>query len=601
MNAVPPETSADATGRLRARLGLLAISGLLALYLGFFAFGVKTEETAVKRGGYYAILLIFGLWVWTLWRLWVARTRGPGLSRRELAGAAVAIGAVTLLALNAEPLRSKILYDEFVLQSTAFNMHFFRDASTMVRGYDIFGLFVSTDNYLDKRPFFYPFLVSLVHDFTGYRPLNAYLLNVALYPVALGLLYWLGRLLAGMRGALLAVLLAGTLPLLAQNATGSGMELLNVVMILAVTALSAAYLARPDEVRLSALVLGAVLLAESRYESALFVPLVGGVVLLGWWRARRIELPWAALVAPLLLLPYAWQNNVVAHSPIQWELNTGQTSRFSVSYLAGNLRGAYRFFFGDSPQLANSALLSALGAVAALALLIRLVRRRPGLRTMPPAQLACLVIGLGVVANLGLVMFYYWASLDDSMASRFSLPFCLLLALVVVAVAAVFDAQRRWVAPALAAGCVLYTFGSVVPRQALHLYSHLGIDEIEWERRFVAARPPGDRLILTSKSSLTWLVLKCPSILISRAALVPDRLRVQLAQPTFREILVFQSLRPSSVYGQHQLVPEDALPAGFHLELITEKRFGTKIDRVSRLVAVDAPAAGEKPAPPERG
>jgi hypothetical protein len=590
---VPPEIPAADSGRLRVRLGLLAVSGLAALYLGFFALSLRTAENAVKRGGYFFLLATAALWAGTLWRLWQARKRGAGLPWREAALAAVAIGGVTLLALAAEPFHSKILYDEFVLQSTAFNMHFFRDASTMVRGYDVFGQFVSTDNYLDKRPFFYPFLVSLVHDFTGYRPLNAYLVNAGLLPVALALVYHLGRLLAGARAALLGVLLLGSLPLLGQNATGSGMELLNLVMILAVTALAAAYLAQPDGPRLAALVIGAVLLAESRYESALYVPIVALVVVLGWWRARRIELSWPAIVAPLLLLPYAWQNNVVAHSPVQWELNANQTSRFSVEYLAGNLRGALRFFFGTSPQLANSWLLSAAGAAAGVALTVLLLRRRPRLRTMSPAALAVAAVGLGILANTALVMFYYWASLDDSMASRFSLPLQLLLALAVVAVVA--RASRwRWLGPALALGGVAAIFGSAVPRQAMHLYSHLGIDEIEWERRFVAARPPGDRLILTSKSSLPWLVLKTPSILISRARLVPDRLRYQLSRPTFREILVFQSLRPASVYGQHELVPEDALPPGFHLETIAEKRFGTKIDRVSRLVAVDESV----PAPP---
>ena len=131
-----------------------------------------------------------------------------------------------------ETLRSKILYDEFVLQSTAYNMHHFREVATMVRGYDLLGTFVSTDNYLDKRPYFYPFLISMAHDFTGYRPLNAYLLNVVLMPVGLGLAYILGRRWHGWRGGMLAVGLLGSLPLYGQNATGAGMEMLNLIMLL---------------------------------------------------------------------------------------------------------------------------------------------------------------------------------------------------------------------------------------------------------------------------------------------------------------------------------------------------------------------------------
>src|SRR5581483_8667631 len=103
-------------------------------------------------------------------------------------------------------------------------------------------------------------------DLTGYRVANAFVVNSLLLPLALGLAFVIGRQLAGWRGGLLAALLLGTLPLLGQNATGSGMELLNVVMILATLALGAHYLAAPDEPRLAAFLLSTVLLAQSRYE-----------------------------------------------------------------------------------------------------------------------------------------------------------------------------------------------------------------------------------------------------------------------------------------------------------------------------------------------
>jgi hypothetical protein len=40
-----------------------------------------------------------------------------------------------------------------------------------------------------------------------------------------------------------------------------------------------------------------------------------------------------------------------------------------------------------------------------------------------------LAFGAGIVGNLVLIMFYYWSRLDDTIASRFALPMCLLLAL----------------------------------------------------------------------------------------------------------------------------------------------------------------------------
>ena len=207
-------------GRTVGRLVLFGLTAVASVWLGFIGIGVDDANIFVKRFGYYFMLFAFALWITALWRLWKTRMASPAMSRREKAIAGTVIALLTIMALTAEPFRSKILFDEFVLQATAYNLHYFRDVATMVRGYDILGVFVSMDNYLDKRPYFFPFLLSLVHDLTGYRIANAFVLNAVLLPVSLALAYFQGRRLAGWQGGILAVLLLGTLPLLGQNATG---------------------------------------------------------------------------------------------------------------------------------------------------------------------------------------------------------------------------------------------------------------------------------------------------------------------------------------------------------------------------------------------
>jgi hypothetical protein len=574
--------------RTEFRLALFGVAAVAAVYLGFIGLGVETAGMLVKRFAYYVILLTFTLWGVMLWRLWAQRTPGGGPDRRELLVAGGVIALLSVMAINAEPFRSKVLFDEFVLQSTAYNMHYFRDTATMVRGYDILGTFLSLDNYLDKRPNFYPFLISLVHDLTGYRAVNAYWLNAVLFPVTLGMAYYLGRRLAGRWGALLTVLLLGSLPLLGQNATGSGMELLNFCMILVVAALGGAYLRQPDRLRLSALVLGAVLLAQSRYESAVYVAPAGLIILVGWWKRGEIALSWTAVAAPLLLLPLALQNKVLNNTRWMWELKQDQETRFSMDYLAGNLESAREFLFSTTQRYANSLTLTILGALALGWLVVQLLRRRPALREADGDRLALFLIGLAAVASTVLVMFYYWSSFSDPMAARFSLPLYLVLTFAVVVVGAGLG-RRLPALPALLTGVALLAVVSASSRFAQPLYSHTGIDEIEWERRFVAARPPGPRLILTNKSTLPWLLEKTPSILVGRAGLVADRLQAQLQDAVFTEILIMQSFRPTTPDGDHQMSPTDRLPKGFEIELLAERRFGTKITRISRLVAVTLP------------
>ena len=581
--------------RSDVRLAGFGLSAVLAVYFGFLGLDVETAGRVVKRFGYYFMLATFALWVMALWQLWCRRTAGGGLSGREWWLASLVIGLLSLVAINAEPFRSKVLYDEFALQSTAYSMHYFRETAIVVRAYDVLGDFLPLDTYLDKRPNFFPFLISLIHDLTGYRTANAYGLNAVLLPVTLGLVYYLGRRLNGPRGGLLAVLLLGSLPLLGQAATSSSMELLNVAMILAVTALSAAYLRQPGETRLSALVLAAVLLAQTRYESAIFVVPVALIIALGWWRQRRVTLSVAAVLAPLLLLPSALQNKVLSNSRWLWELRDNQETRFSLDYFAGNLAGAAKFFFNTGPRLANSWPLAVLGFIALGYVLWRLRRARPLLTGENPDHLVLFLFGLGMVTNTVLIMFYYWSSFEDPITSRFSLPFHLGLAFAVVVLAARLD-RRIPASLALLGGLGLFALVST-GHQAQHLYSHLGIDEVEWEKRYVAALPPGERLIISNKSTLPWLLVNIPSILTTRARIVGDRLKYQVEQGgIFREILVLQSLRPTTVDGDHQLLPEDRLPPGFDLELVTEKRFGTKIARISRLVAVNPPPTGANPA-----
>lgn len=576
--------------RADVKLALFGVAVIGSVYFGFIALDVGEANVFIRKSCYYFLLLTLALWLWSLWQIWRNRDwDNSSVTAGEIGLLVIVIGLYSVIALTSDSFRSKILNDEFVLQSTAYNMHYFRDTATMARGYEVLGVFVSTDSYLDKRPNFFPFLISLVHDFTGYRVANAFWLNASLLPVCLSLVYFIGRRLNGPRGGLLALVLLGSLPLLGQNATGSGMELLNVVMILSVVGLAASYLAKPDLPHLVALVFGSVLLAQTRYESALYVLPVAGIILISWWRERKTLVSWPVIIAPLLLLPCALQNKVLSGSSWMWELRSDQETRFSSSYFQGNLQSAFAFFANTSAGLANSWALSLLGAMAVIVIIgWMLLVRRPFFQNHP-LRVSILLMGLGVVANAVLLMFYYWSSLTDPMASRFSLPLYCLLALLVVMAAALFDG-RGPVSRALTGVMLVFSLGVTTAHSAQHLYSHLGIDEIEWGKRYVAGRAPGDRLILYNNSPLPWLIEKTPCILLSRARQVGDRLQYQLKRGTFREILVFQALRPTSAEGDFMLASEDRLPDGFELEPLYEKRFGVKIVRVSRLLSVTLPS-----------
>jgi len=577
--------------RERKRLLLFALAGAAALFLGFRALAPKTGGAVITRWGYYYILAVFAWFVrhaWTFaasrsetWRGWLRRPGWP----------AVAIAGAAVFALWSDPFKHKILYDEYVIQGTAFEMHSTKEVSTIIRAYDIGGTWLSIDTFLDKRPFFFPFLISILHDLTGYREANAFILNAVLCLACLGLLYWFASELAGRGPALLSICLMATLPLFGQNASGAGMDLHNLTMIVFVACLGLLYLRRPDENRLSLFVLGAVLLVESRYESVVFLGPVAFVVMAGWFRGGRILLPWAAVIFPLLLVPYALHSRDLSATPLFWQLEEGQTSAFRFANIGNNLQGAWGFLFNTGPGLANSWYLSVLGS-GGLGWLLWAGWRRFRTRPRPalePVHIVALAFGAGVLAHFIVLLFYWWARLDDRMASRFAFPICISFSLLAALLVRALERPRF---PALRAGFAglgiwLVSCGLPAISQRLYTDQNLVMQELDWEHAVVESQP-GPVFLITNKSTIPFILWHIPAIITGQGAERAKQIRYHMREGTFREVLVAQALRPTSANGDMGVDPDDVLPDNFRMVTIAEKRFGGRVARISRLLAIDA-------------
>lgn len=578
---------------------LLLLSGVLAVQVGFVWVGTHEAEQLIIHGGYYYILGVFAAFVAlslkllgerrAVWLGWLRRPGWPGL----------VIALATVFVLMGDPFGHKILFDEYVLQSTARYMHETRQIETVYRSYWLDGTFLPIDAFLDKRPYFFAFLVCLVHDLTGYRVANLFLVNAACVPVFLGLTYYFASSLAGRRAGILAVLLLATLPLLAQNATGAGMEMHNLTMIALTLCLALLYLRKPDALRLALLCLSTVLLSQSRYESVIFVGPVAFVIWSGWARRREPLITGTLIATPLLFIPYAWHNRVLSATPLLWQLQEGQTARFSTAYLDENLRGAWHFFFDVHGDLADSWWLSALGLAALLYVLWLGLRRSRRRETAPltPASYALVAFGLGAAVHLTLLQFYYWARFDDVIASRFSLPTYFVAALCAALMAGRLEQRWKGVMRAAFWGTGLYLFAGAIPAMATHLYTSQNTvaAELRWELSFVQARPKVPRLIIADKSTMPWIIHDIPAIIATVAAQRGNQIRYHMQQQTFQEVLVTQSIRPTSPNGDFGVNPADRLPPQFHLRTLAEKRFGGRLERISLVESVDykAPPPGK--------
>ena len=178
------------------RVWLFALMAALAVVLGFFAIRGEAAIVFVSRTGYWFVLAAFVLLVRALWLTYRDEVRA--LRWRTIDWTSVAVvGLGGLILLVHETFGFKILMDEIMLLGTSMSMHFDKTVLTPMRGNDIQGVYVVLDGMMDKRPLFFPFLLSLLHDLTGYRPENAFVLNGLLTFVFLGLVNAAGRRLAG--------------------------------------------------------------------------------------------------------------------------------------------------------------------------------------------------------------------------------------------------------------------------------------------------------------------------------------------------------------------------------------------------------------------
>jgi hypothetical protein len=570
------------------RLILAGLVALLSVLLAFWSFSTDQALAVVTFGGYWIILgtlVLFGVKLGKLLRDW---WRGWSFSRGAAGCAAVIVAGGILVQIH-EPRGFKILMDEVMLLGSSMSLHLDKTPLVPLRGNDLQGAFQLLSGMLDKRPLFFPVLLSIVHDLTGYRPANAFWLNSLLTFLFLGLMFLLGRRLAGRRGGILAVLLMTSLPLLGQNATGGGFELLNVTMQLGVILLGILYLERRDDVALSAFCLGGVLLAQTRYESVLFILPVAALVAWSWWRDREVRLPWPVILCPLLLVIYPLQNRVFDVRAQSWELSSqpGAVKVFSPGYIYDNIGHALAFFFdfsGDSP---NSPLLAAAGLLALPFFLLLLGKRIKGLRGASATDAAILFFSAGYLMLGGLLLCYFWGKFDDPVICRLSLP---LHVFMVVAIVGLLGQSRLkpqgWTG--LIVATVAFLFAWSVPVMARHAYTlkYVPAREVAWREEFIAQHPLRDFLVIDN-SSIIWITHEVSSTAMSQARARKDAIAFLLENHSFSAIYAFQRFEIDPITHREKGEKDEELGDDFVLQTVEERRLKPlTVTRISRVVGV---------------
>lgn len=543
----------------------------------------------VAHSGYWLMLGLTLLFGHALWRSGVFEAVRAGWGRFEAAVLAGILLICVVWAVHERP-GYKVLADELLLVGTSMGMHYEREATYPTRATDIQGVYRVLSGTLDKRPLLFPFLVTVVHDATGYRPENAFYLNMGLGVIFLAMVYALGRQVTGERwGGVLAVLLFGGLPLLAQQSTGGGFELLNLTLIAALALLMARYLEAPDVWRLEAMVWCGLMLACTRYESGLFLLPVAVAAVLGWHRRSAVLASWTLLfAAPVWFLVLA-QNRVFSGSSSAWEMQSvaGVSEPFGLQYLGNNLGHALAFFFELDGFQPNSVVFAALGLVAVPFLMLWLMG---ALRTLGRAEgrmQAWALMSCALLAVTSVYLLYFWGQFDEPIIRRLSLPVHLLfLFAVLLAGSQWLKSPRGWVAGCWLAGLAFLVQGlPTLARQGYRTSYSPGV-EMEFRAAFLE-RFAERNLLFIDNDSFFWITRRIASSPVAQSKERKESLIYHLRNRSFSDMYVFQSYLVDDATGEQRVAPEDDLGPDFELETVWERRIQTLLfARISRVKAI---------------
>lgn len=562
--------------RLFHPLSAIPLLAAAALYFRSFA-GWNTMSGDFLRYGYFCVLLLAVLWAVWAWR--VFRESGAGLRdfwRRRGSGVLLCF-AVAGSAIALQTPFFRVLQDETALLSVSRSMAVERTVANVTMGVVADGAFRPTVVEIPYRPLLFSFLTSLLHNLTGFRPENAFALNFLLFTAFLFIVYHeVRRVTMSDAWAAAAIFLTAAQPAVAQAAASGGFDLLAAVLLVASLAGARAYSKNPTHARIGFLWLTLLLLAHTRYESALFLFLVPSVMALcGALDGRALSRGTVFLLACTPLVLYAaYAPRVLLKDGLGVEA-AGPV--FSVEYLLPNLAAWGRAFFVPG-RGSFSAVIDWLGA-AGLAWAAPVFFRKTGRDAWAKTAMAA------ATALCAVYFFYQWGRADHPSANRFFILHATAFSLGAAALLWRSGFLRKKGAVVLAAACIAF-----VSQQAVSIRFpgeiQLLPEEFRKVRDFLDDRAKGGRdFIVVSTRPGMYAALGYGSADFKNTADSPTVYHA-LRRHEVRDVFVVQSLfyaRPGDTTGQ-------TLDSRFALEPLADLPVdGRTFVRLSRAVLPGSP------------
>ena len=323
---------------------LFIISGILAIYLGFFQIGSIDKPNLYANNIYFFLGFNVLLFVFTLFEIANIRKLSfiAFLKKHRLA-LIISFGLIAISFYNCKP-DFRIFADEMVLLSTSQNLYDSKeccaDMSSINHSDGSKEIF---SKIIDKRPALFPFLTCIIHSLIGYSYRNPFILNYLCGILILFLFYLLVSFRYGRFYGILGLIGLYMHPLFVWYVNSAGFDILNLFCSLILFLLCLNFFKTPNIINAEVILLFLPILGQSRYESSLIVFIALPFIFYYLPRSKYSEFTYKLWLFPLLLLPIAWLNNITNF--VDKSEGMDSSSPFAFKYFIENFKQAVVFFF----------------------------------------------------------------------------------------------------------------------------------------------------------------------------------------------------------------------------------------------------------------
>ncbi len=356
------------------KLILFFIIGIIAIWLGFFAFDFETMVVSYQDYVYWFITASLFFWVISITDTFsyndCLTTEGKfrkfiqqsvEFLKKHWIAFALSLVLMTFGVLSCKPY-FRVLSDEMNLVSVSQSLYESKASYLNIACYEyVTGKKDILQAKIEKRPAFFPYLISFIHSLTGYRVENVFAFNFFIGFLSLFFIYYLIQLFFGKLWGINGLICLIAYPLFLVHINSAGFECFNMLCSLIFFLCIYKFIKTPDSIRAEVMLLFLPLISQSRYESVLSLLVAFPLFFYLLPKKEYEKLSFKFVLLPLFFIAPAWLR-MITNNAGAWQVDNLEEG-FGFKWLFENVKNAITFYFSGIEIYGTIIIISILGTI----------------------------------------------------------------------------------------------------------------------------------------------------------------------------------------------------------------------------------------------